>query len=190
MVLLGVVIGVQWCSDVAEDAERHAALAAADSLRQRSDSLTQAHTTDSLAVAQVTEHLADSLARVDQRLRGAEVRTQQLTAALLALPDTLWPRRAVLVVLAAKDSLIGVQADKILTLVADTSAWRVRWARAERAGQAWRQVALDAQVQLAKANERSKPKRLGCTGGATGMVGLVGTGGLGVGLTCGLHLGH
>lgn len=188
--LLVLVIGVQWCHDAAADAERQAALLAADSLRQRSDSLTAQHTADSLAVAQVTEHLADSLARLDRRLRTARAQTGQLAAALLARPDTLLPRAAVELVLAGKDSMIVLQEQKIITLESDTAAWRQRWLRAAREGQAWHQIALEAQTQLAAANKRSAPQRWGCTIGPTAMLSLAGSSGFGGGATCGLHIGR
>lgn len=188
--LLCGVIGVQWCRDAAADAERQAALLAADSLRQRSDSLTRQHTADSLAVAQVTEHLADSLAHLDRRLRAARAQTGQLAAALLARPDTLLPRAAVEIVLASKDSLIVLQAEKIITLESDTAAWRQRWLRSEREREAWHQLALEAQTQLVAANKRSAPQRWGCTIGPTAMLGLTGASGFGGGVTCGLHIGR
>ena len=98
------------------------------------------------------------------------------------------PRTQVVEALAAKDAVIAQQEQKIVTLVADTAAWRLRWLQAMREGVSWRQVSIAARQQLAQANQRSAPKRFGCTGGATAMVGLVGTGGAGVGITCGVRL--
>lgn len=184
---LALLVVFGWCQRARDDAERVQAIAQADTLRHRSDSLEARRVADSLVAAQRTQALADSLVRAGRQLQRLTLRAGQAEAALRARPDSLLPRGEVEGVLAAKDSVVLVQAQQLLTLAADTVAWRDRWAQASRDGQAWHQIALDAQTQLARANQRTKPRRLGCTGGATGMVGLVGNGGLGVGLTCGWH---
>lgn len=183
---LAVMVVFGWCQRRGDEAERLQAVARADTLRHRSDSLEAQHVADSTAAAAQTQHLADSLATLDRALGTAQEQAHRLAAAILR--DTgLVPRAQVLEALTAKDVVIAQQEAKIQTLAADTVAWRDRWLQAMREGSSWHQIALDAQTQLARANARTKPRRLGCTGGATGMVGVVGNGGLGVGVTCGWH---
>lgn len=178
---------MSWCDGRRGDAERAAAIARADTLEQLANALEAAHVRDSTAAAAETERLADSLAQVDRALTTAKDVAHRLAAAIIRDSGAV-PRVQVLEALAAKDAVIAQQEQKIQTLVADTAAWRLRWLQAMREGVSWRQVSIAARQQLAEANERSRPKRFGCTGGATAMVGLVGTGGAGVGITCGITL--
>jgi len=178
---------MSWCDGRRGDAARAAAIARADTLEQLANALEAAHVRDSTAAAAATERLADSLAKVDRALATAKDVAHRLAAAIIRDTGAV-PRTQVVEALAAKDAVIAQQEQKIVTLVADTAAWRLRWLQAMREGVSWRQVSIAARQQLAQANQRSAPKRFGCTGGATAMVGLVGTGGAGVGITCGVRL--
>lgn len=195
--VLGVLVGINWCSGQRNAADRVAAIARADTLQRRADSLTAQHEADSIAAALATARLADSLTAVDRALRSATDQAHRLAAHILADTGAV-PRAEVVEALNAKDAVIAQQEVKIQMLTADTAAWRARWLGAAREASSWHQLALDAQQELERANKRSAP-RWGCTGGLTGLAG----GGLtvsqgqvvagptlagGIGLTCGLHL--
>jgi hypothetical protein len=185
---LGLALVMNWCSGRGREAERAAAVARADTLEWLSDSLIRAHAADSAATADTLAKIGarlDALARAEnQQVSLARVLARQLSA----LPDTMVPKRQALTTVAAKDSAIHLLAARVFTLVADTVQLHTRWIGAMREAGGWRQVALAAQGELKAANQRSAPKRFGCTGGATAMVGLVGTGGAGVGITCGVRV--
>lgn len=189
-------LAVSWCHDRGQSAERRAAMARADSLGQRSESLEAVHVADSTAAAARTQWFADSLATLDRALGTGKDQAHRLAAAIIRDTGSV-PRAQVLEALNAKDVVIAQQEAKIQTLAADTVEWRARWLGAAREVSSWRQIALDAQQQLEAANKRSAP-RWGCTGGLSGLTGggitaaagvkIGPTVALGLGVTCGLHL--
>jgi hypothetical protein len=158
----------------------------ADSLQRVSDSLVAAHVADSTAAADRTQHLADSLAAIDSTLNAVTARAAKLGAAITVNPDTMVPKRQVLAALATTDTALATQAAKILTLSADTAAWRQRWLEAVNEGGSWKRVALGAQRQLKDALKRSAP-RWACVGGVGAAGGLNGAA-AGIGTTCGLRI--
>lgn len=196
-VVFGAGLGVSWCRGRIDSAERARAVAQADTLKQRSDALEAVHVADSSAHARETARLADSLHAIDGALAIAADRAHRLAAHIIADTGAKIPRAQVLEALAAKDTLIFRQTVKITTLEADTATWRQRWLGAAREAVSWRQIALDAQTQLAAANKRSAPK-WGCTAGLSGLAGggitaakgvnIGPTVAAGLGVTCGLHL--
>lgn len=195
-VVFGAGLGVSWCRDRVDSAERAAAVARADTLEHLSDSLAAAARADSLAHAHETARLADSLRAIDAALATAAARATRLAGDIQRDTSSRIPRAQVLAALTAKDTLLFRQAVKLVRLAADTVAWRARWLGAARDGSAWHQIALEAQTQLAAANKRSAPK-WGCTAGLSALAGgglTVGPGvavgptlAVGLGASCGLH---
>ncbi len=191
------VLAMAWCGR-GDRAELAAALARQHALEARTDSLDRAHAADSADIADSLRKLNITLVALDEAQENALARATARAAHLVALPDTLVPKRLALAAVAAKDSAIHLLAARVFTLIADTVQLHQRWLGAAREAVAWRQIALDAQTELAQANKRSRP-RWGCTGGVTagGGVGVTaGAGHLaagpsvlaGLGITCGRNL--
>jgi hypothetical protein len=107
-----------------------------DVLRATLDSTARRTITVTLTQTVTNRHVTDSLA--------------QLKDSLVAL-DSLRPA------LVVADSIIATQRQNIVALVSALSLAQARWQAADSSAQAWKAVALNAQIQLGAANKRASP---------------------------------